>query len=305
MALQQVADAHYVAKQQIVRAVAEQAQAAWGDLAAPSVIQQWKQLLADIVRLLTTGQLAAARLAMPYLTAVAAEQGAAVPLAGVVAAEAFAGVAADGRALASLLMQPALRTAGLLARGADDQDALRSGLASLVRIVATEVPDAGRAAVSVGMVAERQFTTYIRMLRLPSCDRCIVLAGQSYPWSDGFARHDRCDCYHLPVIHNGTGTLPGETPQQVFDGLSREQQDAAFGEAAAEAIRAGGDIGRIVNARRGVFVAGGREHTTRSTGRRGRPAGQARPTAEQIMRDNADDRDAAIAALRRFGYLRP
>lgn len=305
MALQQVADAHYVAKQQIVRVTAEQAQTMWSGLSAGSVIDGWMQLLADIVRLVTTGQLAAARLAMSYLTAVAAEQGATVPLAGVVAAEAFAGVAADGRALASLLMQPALRTAGLLARGADDQDALRSGLASLVRIIATEVPDAGRGAVAVGTVAERQFTTYIRMLRLPSCSRCIVLAGQTYRWSDGFARHDRCDCYHMPVVHNGTEKLPGQTPQQVFDSLTRDQQDAAFGEHAAAAIRAGGDIGRIVNARRGVVVAGGREHTTRSTGRPGRPAGQARPTAEQIMRDNADNRDTAIVQLRRFGYLRP
>lgn len=301
MSLQQVADAHYVAQQQIVRATAEQAQTMWSDLAAETVIEQWMALLADMVQLLTTGQLSAARLAMPYLAAVAAEQGSTAALSGVVAAEAFAGVAADGRALASLLIQPALRAAGLLARGADDQDALRSGLASLTRIVATEIPDASRGAVSVGMVANRRFTSYVRHLRLPSCGRCILLAGKSYGSLEGFDRHDRCDCYHVPVVHDGTGRLPGETPEQVFDGLSREQQDAAFGKDAAEAIRAGSDIGRVVNARRGVFVAGGREFTRTGTGRRG--GRQPRLTAEQIIRDAGGDRGAAEEQLRRNGYL--
>lgn len=303
MTLQQAADAHYQASQQIVRVTAEQAQTLWQELAAPTVIQQWMELLAAVVQLLTRGQLAAARMAMPYLREVAVEQGATTPLEAAVVASAFAGVAADGRALASLLMQPALRTAGLLARGADDQTALRSGLASLTRIVATEIPDAGRAAVGIGMTADRRFTTYIRMLRLPSCGRCIVLAGRQYAWSEGFARHDRCDCYQLPVVHDGTEPLPGETPRQVFDRLTRGQQDEAFGREAAEAIRAGADISQVVNARRGVSVVGGREFTTAGTSRRGRAAGQARPTPAQIMQDAAGDRGAAIEQLRRYGYI--
>ncbi|MFI6594987.1 hypothetical protein ACIBHX_01995 [Nonomuraea sp. NPDC050536] len=303
MALQQVADAHYVAQQQIVRATAEQAQSLWGELAAASVIKQWMDLLAQIVDLLTGGQLRAARLAMPYLRLVAKEQGASGPLRAQVDPFGFAGRGADGRDLATLLMQPALRTAGLVARGADDQEALRSGLASLTRIIATEIPDAGRAAVGAGITANRRFTTYIRMMRLPSCSRCIVLAGKTYPWSEGFARHDRCDCYHLAVVHDGTGDLPGETPQQVFRGLTREQQDAAFGMAAAEAIRAGADIGRVVNARRGVYVAGEREFTRTGIRGRKRSPREARPTSEQIIRDNADDRAAAIEQLRRHGYI--
>ncbi|MFB4280840.1 hypothetical protein ACBJ59_36510 [Nonomuraea sp. MTCD27] len=301
MTLEQVTAEHYQAQQQIVRITAEQAQALWGEVGARSVIQQWMDLLAQIVALLTRGQLAAARLATPYLQQVAAEQGAPSPLEAAVVAGAFAGVAADGRALADLLMQPALRTAGLLVRGADDQDALRSGLASLMRIVATEIPDAGRTAAGAGIVANKQFTTYVRMLRLPSCGRCILLAGTPYKWSEGFQRHPQCDCYHLPVVRNRGDSLPGETPKQVFEGMTREQQDAAFGKDAAEAIRAGADMGRVVNARRGIYTAGGRELTkTRATRRRTR---EERPTSEQIMREHADDRDAAIAQLRRYGYI--
>lgn len=300
MALEDVAAAHYQAQQQIVRAAAQEAQSLWGELVAASAIQQWMALLANIVELLVSGQLASARLATPYLRALAREQG--VPrLSGVVVAEAFAGVAADGRELTRLLMQPALRTAGLLARGADDQDALRSGLASLMRIVTTEIPDAGRTAVGAGLTANKQFTSYVRTLKLPSCGRCILLAGVSYRWSEGFERHPNCDCFHVPVVHDGKGKLPGETPKQVFEGLTREQQDAAFGKDAAEAIRAGADMGRVVNARRGVYTAGGRELTkTRATRRRTR---EERPTSEHIMREHADDRDAAIGQLRRYGYI--
>lgn len=302
MALEDIAAAHYNAQQQIVRTTAEQAQALWREVQPSAAIQQWMALLANIVELLVSGQLAAARLAMPYLRATAREQGVS-RLSGVVVPEAFAGVAADGRDLTRLLMQPALKTAGLLVRGADDQDALRSGLASLMRIVTTEIPDAGRAAVGAGIVANRKFVTYVRMLKLPSCGRCIVLAGRQYAWSQGFLRHPNCDCYHLPVVHDGTGDLPGESPKQVFAGLTREQQDQAFGRDAAEAIRAGGDIGQVVNARRGVYTAGGQEFTTSSTTRRGRAKGMQRPTAEQIMRSHRDNRTAAIEQLRRYGYI--
>lgn len=303
MALEDVAAAHYEAQQAIVRTTAEQAQALWQEVTPAAVIQQWMALLAQIVELMVGGQIAAARLATPYLRAVAREQGSTRRLS-LIVPEAFAGRGADGRELPRLLMQPALRTAGLVARGADDADALRSGLASLLRIVTTEVPDAGRTAVGAGIVANKQFVTYVRMLTLPSCGRCIVLAGRQYAWSDGFLRHPNCDCYHLPVVHDGTGDLPGETPDQVFERLTRQQQDAAFGKDAAEAIRAGGDIGQVVNARRGVYTAGGREFTRAGTSRRGRARGQQRPTPEQIMRDNADDRTAAIEQLRQYGYLR-
>ncbi|MEU6709995.1 hypothetical protein ABZ897_00835 [Nonomuraea sp. NPDC046802] len=298
-----MADAHYQAQQQIVRATAEEVQSLWAELAAASVIKQWMDLLAQVVTLLTGGQMKAARLAMPYLRATTREQGSTTRLSKVVDPRAFAGRAADGRDLSALLMQPALRTARLVAQGADDQEALKSGLASLVRIVATEIPDAGRTAVGAGIVANRRFTTYIRMLKLPSCGRCIVLAGRQYAWSEGFERHPDCDCYHLPVVHDGTGALPGETPKQVFEGLTREQQDQAFGKAAAEAIRSGGDISRIVNARRAgaVYTAGGREFT--HAGTKGRRQREARPTPEQIMRDNADDRVAAIEQLARYGYI--
>ncbi|MEU7741989.1 hypothetical protein [Nonomuraea sp. NPDC049158] len=309
MALQQVVDAHYRAQQQIAAVTAAQAQELWRGIEATSAIEQWTQLLAQVVQLLTTGQLAAARLTMPYLRELATAQGV-PPNAAVVNAAALAGIASDGRTLASLLMQPALQTAGWRARGADDQTALRSGLASLVRIVDTQVADASRVADQVGITGTRTWVTYVRNVSLPACGRCIILAGRSYSWSTGFARHENCDCTMVPQRE---GDTPPTSPRELFDSMTSEQQQRAFTAAGAEAIRLGADPGQIVNARRGMSKAGGRLVTTEGTTRRS-VAGRRmqltsgrrsaiRPMPEQLLADAGGDRDEAIRLLSRFGYL--
>ncbi|MER6942501.1 hypothetical protein ABT294_00635 [Nonomuraea sp. NPDC000554] len=307
MAVEQVAQAHYQAQQTVVRATVEEGQALWGSVQAGSVLESWLAVLEAIVQVLTLGQRTSAALAQPYLSALAREQGISPLAAGVVNPAAFAGVAADGRDLRSLLMQPILRVLGLLAAGADDTLALNSGLASLVRILDTETVDAGRTAVGVGVVANRRYVSYVRMLTPPSCGRCIVLAGRQYAWSKGFARHPGCDCYHLPITADSPERLLVQSPREAFDAMSREQQDRSFGKAAAEAIRDGADIGQVVNARRkgATYVAGGRQYTREGTSRRGHyGAGRdARPTSEQIYRDAAGDREQAISLLRRYRYL--
>src|SRR5690348_18342012 len=37
------------------------------------------------------------------------------------------------------------------------------------------------------------------LLNPPSCQRCAILAGRWYRWSQGFLRHPRCDCVNLPA----------------------------------------------------------------------------------------------------------
>ncbi|MEV4020177.1 hypothetical protein AB0J35_57845 [Nonomuraea angiospora] len=309
MALQQLADEHYRAQQEIAAVVAGQAQELWSGLEAGSAIEGWMELLAQMVQLLTTGQLAAARLTMPYLRQLAAEQGVAPPTA-VVNAAALAGIASDGRSLAGLLMQPALQTASWLVRGADDETALRSGLASLTRIVDTQIADAARVADQVGIAGARTWVTYVRHVSLPACGRCIILAGRTYAWSTGFQRHERCDCTMVP--HRG-GDAPPPSSRELFEQMSPAQQERAFTAAGAEAIRLGADPGQIVNARRGMQSAGGRLITTEGTTRRG-VAGRRmqstsgrrsaiRPMPEQLIADADGDREEAIRLLRRFGYL--
>ncbi|MGW4406527.1 VG15 protein [Nonomuraea sp. NPDC004702] len=303
MTVEEIADAHYRNQQRIARLAIRQAYALWGQVDPARVRESWLDLLADIIRVLAGGQAAAAAQAQRYLDALAAEQQV-PPSPFMVDPLALAGVAADGRTLAGLLMQPALRTLGLLARGADDQDALRSGLASLVNIVDTEIADASRAADQVGITARREWVMYVRHVTLPACARCIVLAGRVYSYSTGFERHERCDCTMVP---HREGNTPPPNPRALFDQMSADEQNKAFTAAGAEAIRLGADVSQVVNARRGMKVAGGRQTTTEGSTRRGvagkRLRGQTRLMPAQILQDAGGDRDRAIQLLHEHGYL--
>ena len=119
--------------------------------------------------------------------------------------------------------------------------------------------------------------------------------------------------------------------------MSRAEQDRIFTAASARAIREGGDIFQIVNARRGMYTATAYRRTLRATRegatRRGAFYRQERRRTEELTgirfaRDRiearqglqrfelrtprllpeeifrlAESRDEAIAMLRRFGYL--
>ncbi|HEY9412225.1 MAG TPA: hypothetical protein VIP77_21785 [Jiangellaceae bacterium] len=323
MAIEEVAQAHYQAQQTLVRATVEDGQALWAGVRAAAVLESWLAVLDAVIRALTLGQLSVARLAQAYVNAAARGQGVTPDPAWRINPAAFSGAGADGRPLESLLMQPALRTLGLLAAGADDEDALRSGLASLTRILATETADAGRTAVGAGIVASKSFVMYVRKVNLPACGRCIILAGRTYAWSEGFERHENCDCVHVPMVYTpgqGYDQPTPASPKELFAQMTLAEQNKAFTNAGAEAIRDGADPGQVINARLGMTTAGGRSYTTagttvrgiagkklgdytRAKGERYRRSKVPRPTTEQIYKDAAGDRDAAIALLKRFSYI--
>lgn len=94
-------------------------------------------------------------------------------------------------------------------------------------------------------------------------------------------------------------------PNAYFKSLSRAEQDKVFTKAGAQAIRDGADISQVVNIRRkgGLYTAGGRKYTRESTTKRGVVPKKQRLTPEQIYKDAAGDREAAITLLRQNGYL--
>jgi hypothetical protein len=170
--------------------------------------------------------------------------------AGLVVADALAGIASDGRDLVTLLDQPAITTLTALGSGVPQARAMTAGYATLDMAVRTQVADAGRVADQVA-IAARPRTGYVRMLNPPSCSRCVVLAGRWYRWNQGFRRHPRCDCTHVPSREDTAGDLRTD-PRGYFDSLDRAEQDRIFTQAGAESIRLGADIGQVVNARRGA-----------------------------------------------------
>lgn len=256
---------------------------------------------------------------------------------GLVPASAFAGLAGDGREVSTLLASSVGRAraserqrieiAGVpgaaSARPTEDllRDSLADGERFLELVTATVLADTARAAETAAMGGREYVAGWVRVISPPCCSRCAVLGGRFYRWSDGFLRHPGCDCKHVPAPPAGPALdelLQAETPERYFDSLDREEQDRTFTRDGAAAIRAGADMGQVVNARKGMTTAqdaAGRERqirtdvngrmtfvTTAGTGRRGRP-GVARLMPEALAEIAGDDRSEFIRLLSVHGYI--
>lgn len=324
-----VAVARYRQIQAVSRQVVAEVQGIWSGLPAHRVEAELAgEAGARIVAAVIAGQLSVVQGAQAFLAAILAAQGAVAAPAGAVVAAAFAGIASDGRPLETLLFLPALTVQAALAAGLSPADAMLRGLAALARYAGTQIADAGRGADQVAMTAERRIVMYTRVVQLPACARCIILAGQTYSYSTGFRRHPLCDCSVKPLTEREYDAAA--SPRELFAQMSPAEQRRRFGEAGADAIRAGADMGQIVNARRGMSTAGAT--TSEGTTRRGWYAHEARRAGvefgrspgtrfgqatstrygrtttprlmpEEIYRQADGDRDMALRLLRRNGYL--
>lgn len=319
--------AHYRRQQRLTALAVAAARRSWARLGSGN----WDAVVPQLILLTMAAQKSAATAGAAYVPNVLDELNIESEAAGRVGVAALVGVASDGRPLASLMGLPVSRVRNLIAAGMPDRDALQSGGALLDRIVQTQVADAGRAAESVGMVSRPQVGGYVRMLNLPSCSRCAILAGKFYKWNAGFKRHDSCDCVHIPTSEDVAGDLRTD-PDAAF----RSGQVTGLSLTEARAIRDGSDINQVVNSRRGMRTAqvyGQRvkittEGTTRrglysvnrraqgpvtetvtSTGRRGAVANYKvrrvppRLRPESIYEIAGDDRAEAIRLLKLNSYL--
>jgi hypothetical protein len=155
------------------------------------------------------------------------------------------------------------------------------------RMVEAIVQDATRAAESVA-VAVRPDVRFVRVLNLPSCARCAVLAGRVYRYSQGFLRHPNCDCVMLPCT---VGTDLVQDPAE----LAKAGQIHGLSQADMQALADGADFGRVVNVRQ---KAAGLREAGQVLARDGRPS----PAG--IYQMTGDDRAKAVELLKRFGYIR-
>jgi hypothetical protein len=328
--VRELALAFQAAQARRTRLTANEVQRLWGQLDRADLSGSWNASVGPrIVRAITAGQLSSANAADDYVDEVVGAEGADSDRVGRVRPEAFAGLAADGRSLDSLMLLSLITTKQGIAGGLSTDDAMMRGLNQALRLSSSEVTQAGRSAVGSSMAGQRTIQGYVRVVNPPACSRCIILAGREYGWNKGFQRHPRCDCVHLPTTlvarHQRRGFID---PSDYFNSLSAAEQNRVFGLAGARAIREGADMGQVVNARRGMYTttAYGRtvQATREGTTRRGYfyrqerrraidrglvgPSGRGfhlrtpRLLPEEIFRV-ADSRDEAIAMLRRFGYL--
>lgn len=326
-----IAAAHDRQQRAISKRIAAEAAKAWAQLDPQFLDRSWNDSAGPrILAAVSAGQLLAATSADPYLDQVLPAQGIDPDADGTVEPRSLTGVASDGRDLGSLLYETIITVKSAIAQGSGIIQALTSGLLQLDMIVRTQVADAGRIATSIGTTSRRNAGGFVRMLNPPSCSRCAILAGKWYRWNAGFDRHPRCDCTQIPSSENIAGDLTTD-PKVYFHSLSEADQNRLFTAAGAQAIRDGADMNQVVNARRGMYTAGGRSLTSEGTTRRGlyggyvrqadgsltvRPGSQLAKTGgryrtattprlmpEQIYKIAGDDRDEAIRLLRSNGFL--
>lgn len=312
-----LAERHAAIRRRTAAAAVLAATVAWRGMDSGNLAGSWLYAGPRIYSAAYAGQVSVASTASGYVSdALNAQIEAPRTAAPVVDPAAFAGAAADGRPLASLLRLPLARTYTDLSAGFTPADAMGRGEALLRMLVDTEVADAGRTADGVAMTADHRVEGYIRIVSAAACGRCILLAGKRYRYNAAFARHPHCHCQQVPEASTGDLAHHLTDPHAAFERLTPVQQDRAFTVAGAKAIRDGADVGQVVNARRGMYTAhifsrdlqvtteGATRHSLYKKAVRdsGRPAPPVRLTPDAIYRI-ASDRDDAVRLLRRYGYL--
>ena len=299
---------HYgLVREQEARALAT-ATRHWHRLGPNWIADAWRERIPTVAAAITSAQRTAAASALVSGALALGQQDTWAAPDGIVDPDAFAGLAADGRSLDTLLRAPAITARTLIADGMEPAQALAAGGRQLSMMVLTEVADAGRGAAGV-QIAARPRVGYVRMLEPPSCSRCVILAGRFYRWNQGFLRHPRCDCKHIPtmVTDQDEAFARGliDDPYEAFTRMSEAEQNRVFTNAGAQAIRDGADMYQVVNARRGMKYRGA--FTSEGTSKHGWAGqilrrGQKRMTPETIYRLNPN-REQAVEALRAQGYI--
>jgi hypothetical protein len=285
----------------------------WNTVDPEHLEESWLARAALVAGLIRAGQTAAAATAEPWLTL---ETG---PGEGAINPEAAVEEAGD---LAVPLVYPLIIAMNRIRRGFTTGLSILSGAYFLEMVTRTLVADAGRIADMAGMIARPRVVSYVRVVELPACPRCIILAGAEYSLSEGFLRHPRCDCTVAPRRPGDAWELA--SPQSLFQQMTPAQQRRSFGDAGARAINEGADIAQVVNARRGMTtvtrygreVQATREGTTRrglygararkferAAGARYARAKTPRLMPEEIYRLADGDREHAIRLLKRNGYI--
>lgn len=313
-----LAEANQVSRSALISATLTAALAAWSQVEMAQIFTSWLRLgiASRIFVLLSAAQESTANDSSDFVSKAFDILDRPIVRPSIIP-QTFAGIASDGRDLEGLLTSAPVLAYQRVKRGDSPAVASQAGADFLRRAITTQIADAGRAADQVAIAsAEPQKPRkrqpqygYVRMLNPPSCSRCIVLAGKFYKWSDGFQRHEMCDCVHIPSIEDTADDIT-TNPYTFFKSLTEEQQNEAFGVANAQAIRDGADISQVVNATRrgGVRTADdGFRYTLEGTTRRGfygrRGNGVLRPTPWQIYRDARGDRDEARRLLRQYRYI--
>src|SRR5690554_6200988 len=220
----------------------------------------WVEVKPRLEQVVHVGRAAAASSAAQYTPALLAETKQVAPAVGRVNTASFLSSAPDGRSMSTLLDESVIHAKTAVKHGASATKALSMTETWLSGVLLTVMADTRRGVVGADIVQRPAIGGYTRMLNAPSCSRCAILAGKWFRWNQGFQRHPRCDCIHVPAVSKGFAQESGffSDPYEYFNSLSKDQQEKVFGRIEARAVRDGADIFRVENIKnRGLATAKG------------------------------------------------
>ena len=254
--------------------------------------QSWAGIAAPMLNVVQLGRAAVVATSTGYTDAVLAETGQKAAAFGALNPAAFVAQAPNGQPMDEVLRGAVVQAQVAVKAGASPSAALAQAESWLTGVLLTNLADTGRSVVGADIAQRPTLTGYVRMLNAPSCSRCVILAGKWFKWNDGFLRHPRCDCRHIPASEDVAGDTATD-PYAYFNSLSPEAQVKAFGKSEARAINDGGDIFRVVNIKQNGLG------TAKSAKRYGTPT---RMTVDDIYR-TAGYRTNALRMLEEQGYI--
>jgi hypothetical protein len=302
---------------------------AWRQIDGKALDASWPRVASAMTAAISAAQREAAEAAPAYLARVAAAQDAGTAEFSL-DASAFAGLTGDGRSLAGMLYAPVALSKQYIGAGQPIADVLKQEELHVAMLAQTVTLDAGRMASQGMLMGYPVLRGYVRVVHMPACARCIILAGRFYRRSDGFYRHPNCKCTMLPA--RGEEWVPSQDPQALMDQMQADHPEylaKSLTKGDLQALEHGANLNQVVNAHRGMATANayGRKIsvTTEGTTKRGfagrrmiREAGAKRGagrystaraprlTPAQIFAEadsNSWDRDEIVRQLKRFGYV--
>lgn len=302
------------AQRRLARVVDTSVKRLWRRMRGRNWERAWRDDIGpQVVSVITSGQAAAASASNDYIASALAEFDMPVAAPSQFNPDAFAGVTGGGLDATTATYQAVIEAAGRQYEGdtLTEQQALGFGERFITELAATMMADAMRAAEEVAMAQRPWVDGYVRIVEPGACSRCIILAGKFFLFNEGFLRHPRCRCNHAPAPADPDrlrDLVAAESPDRIFESLTEAEQDRIFTAAGARAIREGADIGRVVNARKGMSTAQvyGRDVQVTSTGSvrpRGSKRRPVRLMPSAIFQIAGSDRDEALRLLRLHGYI--
>jgi hypothetical protein len=284
-------DRYYAQQQQIAVLTVSAAKRLWRGM-TDDFSGSFAGIRPALLETVQLGRAAAISTSLAYTPAVLAETNQVAPAFGALVPATFLDASPNGFPMVDVLSGAVVQAKVAVAGGSSASAALESSGKWLSGVLLSVMADTGRAVVSADIAQRPALGGYTRMLNPPSCSRCAILAGRWYRWNEGFLRHPRCDCRHIPASEDVAGDLTTD-PYKYFQSLSKDEQAAAFGKSESRAIRDGGDIYRVVNVKQNGLS------TPRAAKRYGTPS---KMTVDDIYR-TAGTRTNALRMLEQQGYI--